>query len=163
MSSICATCHSTRRFSESFVKDSSASKVDPFFFAHETLLAMSHEESPGNLRPFGRFRFCHTDLHTQPTPHSFRTSCLFAAMDDFDDQLLALAGDESDSDQENGSGAGPSRSPSPAPAAAARSPSPQQSLPDTSTEAKSSKTAARRGATMAKRRKADESEEEGEA
>ncbi|TLD25879.1 rna polymerase ii transcription elongation factor [Venturia nashicola] len=81
-------------------------------------------------------------------------------MDDFDDQLLALAGDESDSEQENGSGAGPSRSPS---LAAARSPSPQHSLPDTSTEAKSSKTAARRGTTMTKRRKADESEEEGEA
>lgn len=81
-------------------------------------------------------------------------------MDDFDDQLLALAGGESDSEQENGSGAGPSRSPSPA---AARSPSPQHSLPDTSTEAKSSKSVARRGASMAKRRKADESEEEGEA
>lgn len=81
-------------------------------------------------------------------------------MDDLDDQLLALAGDESDSEQENGSGAGPSRTPSPAPA---RSPSPQRSLPDTSIEAKSSKTAGRRGATMAKRRKADESEEEGEA
>lgn len=79
---------------------------------------------------------------------------------DLDDQLLALAGDESASEQENASDAGHSRSPSPA---AARSPSPQRSLPDTTADGKSSKTAARRGATMTKRRKVDESEEEGEA
>jgi hypothetical protein len=81
-----------------------------------------------------------------------------------DDELLALAGDESEGEQEDGSDAGHSRSPSPA---VARSPSPQHSLPDTSAETKSSKTPARRGATTsktgAKRRKADESEEEGEA
>jgi hypothetical protein len=81
-----------------------------------------------------------------------------------DDELLALAGDESEGEQEDGSGAGHSRSPSPAPA---RSPSPQHSPPDNSTESKSSKPTARRGASMAKagtkRRKVDESEEEGEA
>lgn len=157
MSSLRQTCHSTRRLPESFVKNSSASKVGSLVLCPRNISGNVACGVPGISRPSGRFRICHTDLHTQSTLNFHPV----AAMDDFDDQLLALAGDESDSEQENGSGAGPSRSPSPA--AAARSPSPQQSIPDTSTEAKSSKTAARRGATMTKRRKADESEEEGEA
>jgi len=90
-------------------------------------------------------------------------------MADFDDDLLALAGDESEGEEQEElrSEAGASRSPSPAPA---RSPSPQHSPPRPSTEDKPAKTAARRGVATkamskgtAKRRKPDESEEEGEA
>lgn len=91
-------------------------------------------------------------------------------MADFDDDLLALAGDESEGEEQEElrSDAGPSRSRSPTPA---RSPSPANSPPRPSTEDKASKVPTRRGATSkgmatkvaTKRRKADESEEEGEA
>jgi hypothetical protein len=90
-------------------------------------------------------------------------------MADFDDDLLALAGDESEGEEQEtlASDPGASRSPSPPDA---RSPSPRDSPPQPATDDKSSKPPARRGVAskatskgVTKRRKADESEEEGEA
>jgi hypothetical protein len=90
-------------------------------------------------------------------------------MADFEDDLLALAGDESEGEEQEEllSDAPGSKSRSPS---AARSPSPHNSTPLPSTEDISSKTPARRGVASkstskgtSKRRKADESEEEGEA
>jgi hypothetical protein len=90
-------------------------------------------------------------------------------MADFDDDLLALAGDESEGEEQGtqASDLEGSRSPSPP---TARSQSPRNSPPPASIDDRSSKAPARRGVaskatskSTTQRRKVDVSEEEGEA
>jgi hypothetical protein len=90
-------------------------------------------------------------------------------MDDFldDDALLAMVGDESEGKDEGAGSIGGDGERSPSPPAA-RSPSPEQSPPRQSTE--SSKAQGRRGTAtkmsskgITKRRRPNESDDEGEA
>ena len=89
-------------------------------------------------------------------------------MSDLDDELLAMAGDESEGENEEAISDAGGHSASPPPVAA-RSPTPQHSPPrpsiESSTKQPTRRSMAQKGAAKGgpKRRKVDESEEEGEA